>query len=187
MGSVFKCSIKNAFLNKKSLVFSGLLLGLAVIIPALFISLSLSFSGQAFVEIESFSFFLRYYTANTENALYKLCAVVNILSIIIGAITVLCFALNYQLVNKKRYKNYLIMGASANQVGLISFIESFILYVVGIILGVILSYVTCIIVGAITGVTIVFNIKAIGTVILLYFAIISSVAVITPIWVNASL
>ena len=79
------------------------------------------------------------------------------------------------------------MGASANQVGLISFIESFILYVVGIILGVILSYVTCIIVGAITGVTIVFNIKAIGTVILLYFAIISSVAVITPIWVNASL
>lgn len=186
MGSVFKCSIKNAFLNKKNLIFSGLLIALAVIIPVLFISLSLSFSGQAFVEIESFSFFLRYYTTNTENALYKLCAVINILTIILGAVTVLGFAINYQLNNKKRYKNYLVMGASTNQVGLISFLETFILYVVGAILGVILSYISCVVVGAITTVSIVFNLKAVGTIILLYFAIISSVAVITPIWVNAS-
>ena len=170
--------------NPVSSIFSSLIISLAIIIPTLVISLSYSFAGKAFVEIESIWVLLRVYTADQNNAIFKLCSTITIISLLIGAVVVIYASVMNSVKKKKVFKNYLIMGATPSQVIAMELVENLIILVVGSMFGLLVSWILGVIVGAITTVSIILNMEIFMITVLVYFAIVVICSIVMPIWVN---
>ena len=179
-------SLKRLIGDKKNTIYGILLVAVAVATPVLAMSLVLSFSGLALVEIESIYSFLRGYTTNTNNAIFKLCASMNIATLILGSILILAYFWRVVNSREKQYKNYLYMGASCAQIALAVWFENFVVLVLGAVLGIILAWIVGVFVGAIYSVSVILSVNTILVSLLIYLALVVIVSIIKPIWTTTS-
>lgn len=181
-----KISLNRIIKKPLNAVYCVLKVALATLIPTLFISVVFSFSGEAFVEIEKIWFLLRIYTADKSNAIYRMCSAITAITIIVGVVIMLVFAIKETLKRRKEFKNYLLIGASYFQVMTISLVENLIILVAGLGLGLLASWGVGAIIGICYSINIFINMSTFLIVSLIYFSISAITSVVVPVWINTS-
>lgn len=181
----FKSLIKSLFFNKNSW-WSVFVVALLVSIPLSIVSLAISFSEQSFMELESISYVLHIYTSNTQNAMFKLCGAISIVSIILSSILFFSYFIRITLFRKQEIKNYLYLGASYSQVALNTWLKNVCLFLVGFVIGTILSILTILLTGLIYSVELTVSVNILLVLLLLYFAFIAIISIIIPVWTNTN-
>ena len=177
-------NLKSLLYNKKSTLSAVMIVALSVILPTFFISVVTSFAGNAFLELENISYVLHIYTTDTDNALYKLVTAVTIVSLFMGAVVMLWYLINSAIKFKPTVKQYLTMGASYNQITLILWVRNLLIFVAGFVVGVGLSLLLSLLVGAIASVNVIFSVNIMLVTLLIYFALVTIISVVVPVWTN---
>lgn len=186
MSVLIKNTLKSLLCDKKNSILNLFGIALCVMIPLLVISLTMSFVGNSFVELEEISYVLHIYTTDTSNALYKLCGAVSVLTIILGSALLIALVLRITKKEEKKLKNYLFMGATFGQLAFLTFVKNIALFIVGFIVGVGLSYLFLFVVGICAKTTLSLMMDILLVVMLLYFAFVTIISVIVPVWTNTN-
>ena len=179
-------SFKRLVGNKSQSLYSLACIALSFALPIVICSLAISFCGQSFIELLNISGFLKAYTQNTSNALFKLCGAMTIACLILGSIGIVSCYL--KLVQKRRLecKNYLLMGASFAQVLIAVWFENFVLFVAGLLVGVLFAWCIGWVIGLIYSIHIIVYVNIILIACIIYFTIMTIISIVGPLWVSTT-
>lgn len=178
--------VKRLVNNKKQSIYSIIIVALAIIVPVLTVSVAFSFAGNSYVELVNISFFMNYYVSNPKNSINQMCMALNVLLLIVGSLIIIAYFINKIFANKNVYKSYLLMGATYGQVAFIVWLENSILLLAGIIVGAIMAWLMGLLIGAIWSIKIIFNFDILLISALIYWAVVSIISLIRPLWVTTS-